>query len=84
MKYAVIHNNRVINNVFWSGKSDWVYPFPHDEIVPNDDNAYKIGMVQDGGKWVIPPPTPEEIEAMRLAEMEQEYQLLYKEVYGSN
>lgn len=83
-KWAIIYNNKVINNVFWSGDNDWVYPFAHDQILPNDDNFYKIGMINENGEWFIPPPTPEELEAARLAELEAEYQLLNDELYGSD
>jgi hypothetical protein len=59
MKWAIIHNNKVINNVFWSGQNDWVYPFPHDELLPNDDNTYKIGMYFENGQWKDPIPSTE-------------------------
>ena len=59
MKWAVIYNNKVINNVMWSGLNDWVYPFAHDELIENDNNFYKIGMTFEGGEWHDPIPSDE-------------------------
>ena len=56
MKWAVIYNGKVINNILWSGLNDWVYPFSHDELLENDNNFYKIGMYFENGVWNDPLP----------------------------
>jgi hypothetical protein len=58
-QWAVAYNNEIINRVIWSGESSWTYPFPHDELIPDDDNIYKIGMVKQGDTWVVPETQPE-------------------------
>jgi hypothetical protein len=54
MKWAVIHNNKVIDNVMWSGLNDWVYPFAHDHLIENKYNSLVIGMYYEDGEWKMP------------------------------
>jgi hypothetical protein len=65
-KYAVIHDNKVIDSIYLDKEAnpEWVYPFPHDEIVENENNFYKRDWYFEDGKWKEPiyPEVEEENE----------------------
>ena len=37
MKYAIIHNDEVINVINWDGITPFQYPFEHDEMIQSDE-----------------------------------------------
>ena len=59
MKWAVIYNNKVVNRILWSGESNWIYPFAHDELIEDNEGFYKIGMVKINNVWTMPEVTEE-------------------------
>jgi len=51
MKYAIIHNDEVINVINWDGITHFQYPFEHDEMIQS--NELQIGMKLIDGVWTI-------------------------------
>ena len=51
MKYAIIHNDEVINVINWDGITPFQYPFEHDEMIQSDE--LQIGMKLIDGVWTI-------------------------------
>ena len=49
MKYAIIHNDEVINVINWDGITPFQYPFEHDSMVQS--NELQIGMKLIDGVW---------------------------------
>ena len=63
--YAVIHKDKVINRIIWSGEGNWKYPFPHDELIEDNEGFYNIGMYFEEGQWHQPIPSePTELELL--------------------
>ena len=51
MKYAIIHNDEVINVINWDGITPFQYPFEHDSMIQSDE--LQIGMKLIDGVWKI-------------------------------
>jgi hypothetical protein len=49
MKYAIIHNDEVINVINWDGITPFHYPFEYDSMVQSDE--LQIGMKLIDGVW---------------------------------
>lgn len=50
-RYAIILDNKVINVIIWNGEDKIAYSKQPFEIMPNNDNYYKIGMYKEDGVW---------------------------------
>ena len=51
MKYAIIHNDEVINVINWDGVTPFHYPFEYDSMIQSDE--LQIGMKLIDGVWTI-------------------------------
>lgn len=49
MRYIVIHNNEIVNAIEWDGKTEFIYPFEHDNLQQSDE--LQIGMKLIDGVW---------------------------------
>lgn len=43
MRWLVLKDNYVINNIEWDGVTPYTYPFPHDFLMNGEDTLASIG-----------------------------------------
>lgn len=43
MRWLVLKDNYIINNIEWDGITPYTYPFPHDFLMNGENNPASIG-----------------------------------------
>jgi hypothetical protein len=43
MRWLVLKDNYIINNIEWDGVTPYTYPFPHDFLMNGENNPAGIG-----------------------------------------